>query len=144
MTAYYRGFPALSDEPWYDFESLDELVGFLKEIGQHNDLDGMDEYADQVKRGGDHGAGRRPPAGRWPQGGGCEGADGTKKGRPQDRPRSPVDPSVTISRLIPIRTIVASSCWRSMAIRRRAAGMSVCSARLLVDRVGRPAARGPS
>jgi len=28
-----------------------------------------------------------------------------------------MSPSVTISRLIPIRTIVASRCWRSSAIR---------------------------
>jgi hypothetical protein len=46
-------FPAMSDEPYYSFDSLNELVESLKEMGRSAGLGGLDEYAEQVEREGE-------------------------------------------------------------------------------------------
>lgn len=46
-------FPAVADEPCYSFDSLDELVEFLEDLGEVAGLGGLDEFARQVDREGE-------------------------------------------------------------------------------------------
>lgn len=47
----YTGIPGFDAEPWYEFAELDELLAFIRDIGQL--ADGLDEYADCVKAEGE-------------------------------------------------------------------------------------------
>ena len=47
----YMGFPGRDVLPCWEFDELGELVAFLRDIGRLSD--GLDEYADRVKREGE-------------------------------------------------------------------------------------------